>query len=141
MTPPFPDPVREWLEIARKDWGRIQVMLAHDDPEAAGTFLQQAMEKYLKAWLILKGWRLRKIHELDALLDESAAFSPELISYAALCERVSGYYYLDRYPPLGPAGITATDVLSDASQALKLIQTLFPGEDLRHLKEPSSKLP
>ena len=62
------------------------------DAEAAGFFLQQSLEKYLKAFLLKHNWKLRKIHELDALLDEAAKFQQDLETYRDLCERVYGYY-------------------------------------------------
>lgn len=39
---------QDWLRIAEKDLARVQVMLDADDPEAAGFYLQQSLEKYLK---------------------------------------------------------------------------------------------
>jgi hypothetical protein len=41
---------------------------------------------------------LQRTHELDTLLDVASRFEPELEAYQELCERVSGYYILDRYP-------------------------------------------
>ena len=41
----------DWLRIAEKDLGRVERMLEDDDPEMAGFCLQQAMEKFLKAFL------------------------------------------------------------------------------------------
>jgi HEPN domain-containing protein len=85
----------DWVQIARKDWRRAERNLEDRDSEAAGFFLQQSLEKYLKAFLIKHHWKLRKIHELDALLDEAAKFQEELESYRNLCERVSGYYFAE----------------------------------------------
>ncbi len=68
----------DWLKIARKDWNRISHMLEKDDGEAASFFFQQCLEKYLKAFLLSKGWHLRKLHELDALLDDAVKYDPEL---------------------------------------------------------------
>ena len=61
----------EWLQIARKDWRCAERNLKDRDSEAGGFFLQQSLEKYLKAFLIKRNWNLRKIHELDALLERS----------------------------------------------------------------------
>ena len=41
--------------VARQDWYRIHVMLA----DGAGLFLQQALEKFLKAYLLIKGRKTR----------------------------------------------------------------------------------
>ena len=77
----------EWLKIARKDWTRASFMLEKKDFEAVGFFLQQSLEKYLKAFLLQQGWKLRKIHELDAL-----KYNPDLEKFRDLSERISGYY-------------------------------------------------
>jgi len=90
----------EWMQIARKDWRRAERNLKDRDSEAAGFFLQQSLGKYLKAFLLKHDWKLRKIHELDALLDEASKCQQELESFRDLCERVSGYYFAERYPPL-----------------------------------------
>jgi HEPN domain-containing protein len=82
----------EWMQIARKDWRRAERNLKDRDAEAAGFFLQQSLEKYLKAFLLKHNWKLRKIHELDALLDEASKFQQDLETHRDLCERVSGYY-------------------------------------------------
>ena len=44
----------DWLKVAKKDWHRMKIMLNEEDAEAAGYFLQQSLEKYLKALLCLK---------------------------------------------------------------------------------------
>ena len=77
----------EWLQIARKDWRRAERNLKDRDSEAGGFFLQQSLEKYLKAFLIKRNWNLRKIHELDALLDEASQYQQELETFRDLCER------------------------------------------------------
>lgn len=55
---------RDWFVIAERDLGRVDRCLRDRDAEAAGFFLQQALEKFLKAFLLSKGWRLRRIHDL-----------------------------------------------------------------------------
>ena len=120
----------DWLEVARKDWTRALYMLEGEDVEAAGFFLQQSLEKYMKAFLLQHGWRLRELHELDALLDDTAKYKPDLERFRDLCERVSGYYLADRYPPLGSLGLTSGDIEGDLREAGKFIQAMFPGEEL-----------
>ena len=106
----------DWMIIARKDWNRIHHMLEYDDFEASGLFLQQSLEKYIKAFLFQHGWKLRKIHELDALLDEAVKYKPNLENFRDLCERVSGYYLAERYPPLGYLDIRYEDIESYVSK-------------------------
>jgi HEPN domain-containing protein len=59
---------KDWLRIAEKDLGRVEHLLETQDPEAAGFYLQQAVEKFLKAFLLFKGWKLERIHDLESLL-------------------------------------------------------------------------
>jgi HEPN domain-containing protein len=82
----------DWLKVARRDWHRIHVLLADGDADGAGFFLQQALERYLKAFLLSQGWKLKKVHTLQSLLDEAAAFMPDLSALRPVCERVSGFY-------------------------------------------------
>lgn len=118
----------EWLAIARKDWKRVERNLREKDIEAAAFFLQQSLEKYLKAFLIKHKWKLRKIHELDALLDGAIGYKAELENFRALCERVSGYYFAQRYPPLGTFDLTSADIKKDLKQARKFVRIMFPDE-------------
>jgi len=66
----------DWLRIAEKDLGRTGHLLSMQDPEAAGFYLQQAVEKFLKAFLLSKGWKLERIHDLEALLNAALAYDP-----------------------------------------------------------------
>lgn len=120
----------DWLKIAQKDWTRLHYMLEKEDAEASGFFLQQALEKYLKAFLLRRGWSLRKIHELDALLDDAIKYNPDLKNFYSLCERVSGYYFADRYPPLGTAELNCKDIEKDIQEAKDFIKKMFPEEGL-----------
>ncbi len=94
-------------------------MLEKEDAEAAGFFLLQ------------HGWRLRKIHELDALLDDAVKYHPDLKGFYDLCERVTGYYFVDRYPPLGAAELASQDIEKDMEEAKEFIRAMFGGEELR----------
>lgn len=121
----YPD---EWRGLAQKDWKRVDIGLSAGDAGLAGFLLQQSLEKYLKAYLLGDGWTLRRTHELDALLNEGAAFDASLTRFLDLCERVSGYYLAERYPIAGWTGLTLDDIKNDRSEAGELIQALFPGE-------------
>ena len=76
--------IEEWKVIAGKDWKRMKRSLRAVDAEAAGFFLQQSLEKYLKAFILKYGWNLRKIHELDTLLDDAAKCNANLENFRDL---------------------------------------------------------
>lgn len=120
----------EWKRVARKDWGRVSRNLRDGDAEAAGFFLQQALEKYLKAFLIKNGWKLKKIHTLHTLLKDAVLYNPNLESFRTLCQKVSGYYLLDRYPLFATSGLTPEDIKNDLEKAKEFVQAMFPEESL-----------
>lgn len=115
----------DWIKIAKKDWDRVERMLEDDDLEGAGFFLQQSLEKYLKAFLVTKGWKLKKIHNLYTLLDEAIKYNSNLEVFRLLCERVSGYYFTERYPPLSEEGLTREDIEKDLKQSKRFIEILL----------------
>lgn len=121
--------VVEWLRIARQDWHRIHVMLRDEDGAGAGFHLQQSLEKYLKGFLVARGWQLRKIHALQALLDDVVQHRQDLDRFRGLCRRVSGYYVLERYPFAG-GGPDTSQIRADLEDARTLIIALFPDEQL-----------
>lgn len=118
----------DWIKVARKDWHRVVVLLEDGDPDGAAFFLQQSLEKYLKAFLMGKGWKLRKMHELDTLLDYAVESDASLDGFRELCERVTGYYYTERYPMIIPTELTTDDVTKDIAEAENLIKAMFANE-------------
>lgn len=109
----------DWIKIAKKDWDRVERMLEDDDLEGAGFFLQQSLEKYLKAFLVTKGWKLY------TLLDEAIKYNSNLEVFRLLCERVSGYYFTERYPPLSEESLTREDIEKDLKQSKRFIEVLL----------------
>lgn len=75
-------------------------------------------------------WRLRRVHELDSLLDEAVKHQADLENFRDLCERVSGYYFAERYPPLGTLDLGSEDLKRDLKEARRFVDHMFPGERL-----------
>ena len=116
---------RDWLKLAEKDWRRMGRALADGDAEEVGFWLEQAVEKYLKAYLLSKGWALRKVHDLEVLLNETAVHMPTFGRYGPACQRISGYYLTERYPFVNPQILTLEEVSGsrdDVTELVKLIR-------------------
>lgn len=94
----------DWVARAEADVEAAEILLAHGgDTGLAGMHLQQAIEKYLKGYLLSQGWALERIHDLPALLDEAVNYFPELEAYRALCEEATAFYFEACYPfPVTP---------------------------------------
>jgi HEPN domain-containing protein len=111
----------EWLRIAEKDLERVGRCLAGGDAELAGFCLQQALEKFLKAFLLSKGWTLRRIHDLEALLDDAIVYDQDLGRFRSVCQQVTNYYTVNRYPLPAASGPTEVEILRALHTATELV--------------------
>jgi HEPN domain-containing protein len=100
------------------------------DAEGAAIFVQQSLEKYIKSFLLQNGWKLRKIHDLVSLLDSAVDFNPALDTFRELCERVTAYYFVERYPPFISPELTVQDIEKDKAEAMRMIKAMFENEEL-----------
>lgn len=123
---PYP---KDWLTLAEKDLARVKRSLRDRDPELAAFCLQQAVEKFLKAFLLSKGWKLRRIHDLEALLDDAMAYDPSLDQFRDLCRKITNYYIVERYPLAVRGGLTQEDVRASLKAAQRLIERIRKGID------------
>lgn len=88
----------DWFKIGAKELKRAENLLKLDDLEGAGFNIQQALEKYLKGYLLSKGWKLRKIHELETLLNDTIDYEPSFEEFRQECLKITDYYVEERYP-------------------------------------------
>jgi HEPN domain-containing protein len=114
----------EWIRIGEKDLIRVERLLEMDDPAAAGFYLQQAVEKFLKAFLISTGWRLQRIHDLEALLNAALRHDPALEIFREPCQKITSYYTIERYPLLSAAGPTTDDVCGSLDKVRSLLDQI-----------------
>lgn len=116
----------EWIERAEQDLRRVARRLTEGDTEDAAFHLQQAIEKFLKGFLLSTGWKLKKIHDLEALLDDAVRVTPDLEMYRALCQQVTGYYLAERYPSLGqaPSSREIRSAYRDAQRLARQLRTV-----------------
>ena len=121
----------DWRRIAEKDLQRAERLLDKDDPELAGFCLQQAEEKFLKAFLLSRGWQLQRIHNLDALLDDATVHDASLEEFRHVCQKISAFYFIERYPFVVASGVTEEDVHTALGQVKELIEKLRKELDRR----------
>ncbi|MFN4179874.1 MAG: HEPN domain-containing protein [Armatimonadota bacterium] len=89
----------EWLERAKEDWRLTELALSEGLVLGAAYHLQQAIEKWLKAYLLYHGWKLERTHDLEELLSEAVKHEPNLQRFQDMCRRVK-YFIAARYPGL-----------------------------------------
>lgn len=85
------------------------------------------MEKFLKAFLLAKGWQLRRTHNLDALLDDALAYDASLEESRYACQKITAFYFVERYPFAAQTGITEEDVRCSLEEIRGLVEKLRAG--------------
>lgn len=89
--------------------------------------LQEAVERYLKGYLVSKSWKLEHIHDLNRLLDLAATHDASFSKFAPLAQSLTEQFWAQHYP-----GDDLEDVGSDYNelrkQAEKLIQLIKTSE-------------
>lgn len=126
MDEAFKRQAAEWFERGRHDIETAQLL--YDErgyTDSIAYHIQQALEKYLKGYLVLYGKKPPKIHELDALLNDIGTFDNNFIDFLALCEKASRYYIEDRYPPGPPVGYEYEEIKGDLDRAWELIRKIL----------------
>jgi HEPN domain-containing protein len=118
---------KDWLALAEKDLVRVRRSLRDRDPELAAFCLQQAVEKFLKAFLLSKGWKLRRIHDLEALLDDAMVHDPSLDQFRDACQKITNYYVVERYPLAVETEFTEEEIRASLEAAGRLIEKIRKG--------------
>lgn len=115
-----------WYEHAARDIARARRAQDDGDPELAVTLCQQAAEKALKGWLIGKGWKLVKTHDLGQLAQQAAKYAQDWDWFLDDAEALTKWYFEARYPGFSdpPPDIAEGERLY--TQTKKLLAQLLP---------------
>ena len=125
MDEAFKMQAEEWFERGRHDIETAQLLYderGHTD--SIVYHIHQALEKYLKGYLVLHGKRPPRIHELDTLLNRITTFDSGLVGFLELCEKASRYYIEARYPPGPLEGYNYEEIKRDLDNTYKLIESI-----------------
>ena len=113
--------VREWFERGRKDLEVAKILVKEEYLDIALFHIHQAVEKYLKGFLISKGWKLKRVHDLEMLITEAVSYGAGLQSYLDFGRKLTAFYYEERYPP-GPVSPHPKEELEEMLEtAVKII--------------------
>lgn len=111
--------VLQWLKKAEDDW-RLSHRLAMDSEsyaEATAFHAQQAVEKYLKAFLTWHQVEFPKTHDIKRLLKLAGACDPSLMEKlpdaADLTAYAVEYRYPGEYPPVTTDDATSAVAVAD----------------------------
>lgn len=103
----------DWLEMAKKDLKGAEILFEYDGDYGLICFhCQQAIEKYLKGYLISKTGILQEGHSLVKLCKKAIDFNDVFKEFLKDCAFVNTYYIETRYPSEDPLNITEEEVLT-----------------------------
>jgi len=116
----------EWYAYAARDLKAAKALLAGQDDTlpVAGMLLQQAVEKYLKGYLLSKGWRLVRTHDLSELLKDVLKYAPDFADFTDTCLWITDFYFESRYPIRLTTPIVRADLEKLFVQAGEMIARL-----------------
>ena len=122
--------VKEWIERGKHDLEVAKILLAEEEYSDVVVFhVHQAVEKYLKGFLIYKGLDLKKIHDIELLLTEAMNFDDEFQKYLDFGRKLTAFYYEERYPP-GPIASYPKEEIGDIMEvAEEIIDKLKEGTE------------
>lgn len=101
-----------------------------NSPQAEGLFgiacfhCHQAVEKYLKGFLLLNGQRPPLIHDLKLLLDRCIKFYKDLSKFDGDCRDLNPYYVETRYEPSVPGDFSKAEASNVYQKAERIVESI-----------------
>jgi HEPN domain-containing protein len=93
------DNPEDWLRSARSRLASADRLFAEEGAtEAAIELLQEATERLLKAYLIARGWPLRKVHDLGTLVAEAEKLDSRFAQFADFADELTDQFWAVHYP-------------------------------------------
>lgn len=122
MSDAFKKQSAEWFERGDHDIETAELLYEEKGyTDVIAYHIQQAIEKYLKGYLVYHGKKYPKIHELDTLLNFISKFDDSFRDFIEICEKATKYYIEERYPPGLPTSYTYEEMKEDLDTVKSLI--------------------
>ena len=120
---------KEWVEKAEEDFGFAASSLELEGYFAQICFhFQQAVEKYLKTFIVANGLEFRPVHNLLELLEICKQKEPKIAEIEEACRYLNPFYIDTRYPVHWPTHYdknTALKAKEAAEEVRKWIRAYF----------------
>ena len=94
------DYIKQWFARGDEDLALVNLILEHGSgsPNLACFHAQQAAEKYLKGFLAHHDLHIRKIHDLEVLLEDCSKISSSFAELQDSVRFLNQFYIESRYP-------------------------------------------
>lgn len=116
----------DWFNMALKDLKSAEILHEHDADSGIVCFhCQQAIEKYLKGYLIYKTGLLQDGHNLVKLCRKATSYSQVFKNYLKDCAFINTFYIETRYP----AEESMIVLKEDAEESIKITKSMISDID------------
>jgi len=90
---------QDWLRSARSRLHSTDLLYPIEGAsESVIELLQEATERFLKAYLIGHGWQLHKIHDLGALVAEAVNLDSRFTAFEDFADNLTDQFWAQHYP-------------------------------------------
>jgi HEPN domain-containing protein len=117
--------VTEWFERGKHDIETAKLLYKEQGyTDTITHHIHQAVEKYLKGFLVYKNIIPKKTHDLVQLVGGLIKDEPSLEEFTDFCDKATKYYIEDRYPPGPPVVYSYDEIKISLDLACKLIERI-----------------
>jgi len=119
----------DWFYLAADRLKAADILWNSEGLTASGLeLLQESVERYLKGYLIAKGWKLVKTHDLVTLTAQAATYDSWFASYRAFAQELTDDFFAQHYPgeDWQSIGQNYPDLRHQAGEMVSLIQLSLP---------------
>jgi HEPN domain-containing protein len=120
---------QDWFLLAAERMSAADVLYAQSGSTYTGIeILHEAVERYLKGFLIGRGWGLRKVHDLTFLIDQAKGLDTGFAAFDELCESLTEQFWAQHYPggDLSTVGSDYESLRQQAGELIALIRASIP---------------
>ncbi|MEW5768268.1 MAG: HEPN domain-containing protein [bacterium] len=115
----------DWFKIGAKEMKRAENLLNLGDLDGAGFNIQQSLEKYIKGYLLSKRWKLKRIHNLETLLNDVVNYEPSFEEFRQECLKITYYYVEERYPFIVASELTDEEIRNSLQIAKRMVNKIL----------------
>ncbi|MFH1187644.1 MAG: HEPN domain-containing protein [bacterium] len=114
---------KDWFQKSDEDFAVAKLLFKESDfMDTVGFHLHQAIEKYLKGFLLFNDQDYPLIHNLTMLLQQCGKFDNDILDYSEECERLNGYFISSKYPVDPPTDYPKEEMQKSIEMAEFLIK-------------------
>lgn len=119
----------DWFLLADERLRSADILAAQNEPSySAVELLQEAVERYLKGYLIYHGWKLERIHDLGPLVEAAATYDTRFSAFDDLAASLTEQFWAQHYPgdDLSEVGADYQELRRQAGELITLIRDSIP---------------